>query len=417
MYVLIDVNNFYASCERVFNPRLRNIPIAVLSNNDGCVIARSAEVKALGIKLGAAYFEHKAFFKANNVYVCSSNYELYGDLSKRVMQVLEKFSPNVEPYSIDEAFLEVNFPDTFNYFEFGQQIRETILKWLDLPVGVGIAPTKTLAKIANHMAKKLPEGVFVMPADPQELLSKLPVEEVWGIGEKLSARLKKLGIQTAWQFGNTPQFFLQKHFNVCVVRTAREILGFPSLEAEDIAEPSQSISCSRSFSKPITLPEPLREAVMHYTAMACEKLRAEKLRASGINFYFRHFDDYKGRHQNGGFIIGGVPFQQPMSGTSEIMHLIGPVFSKIFVPGPKYRKAGVLLYGLIPKDIEQLDLFVPPISPESDKLNEMVDKLNAKMGRDTMFRLAEGVDRSWSMKREMLSPRYTTNWKELPIVK
>ncbi len=418
MYLLIDVNNFYASCEKVFNPQLANRPVAVLSNNDGCVVARSAELKKLGLKIGVPYYQNKRFFDDHNVHVCSSNYALYGDMSKRVMQILGTFTPNVEPYSIDEAFLEVTAQEPYDYMALGKRIRATLHQWTGLSVGVGIAPTKTLAKLANHTAKKLPEGVYVMPTDPRDFLRNLPVDEIWGIGERLGTRLKGLGITTALLLAETPQYVIRKSFTVQVARTARELLGHPCIEAEDMEEPAQSVSCSRSFCTPLTTPEPLREAIMHYAAIACEKLRRDKLRASGVNFYFRYFEDYKSRSETGGFIFGGTVLSQPLSDTSAIMRRIAPFFDRIYKPGVKYRKAGVLLYGLMPRDIEQPDLFLPRAeTPERDALNDFVDDLNRKYGRDTLFRLSEGIDRPWTMRRELLSPKYTTKWADIPRVR
>jgi len=417
MFFHIDSNSFYASCEKVFNPNLAGRPVAVLSNNDGCVVACSAELKALGFKIGTPYHQNKEFFARHNVHVCSSNYALYGDMSNRVMRILGTFAANVEPYSIDEAFLETANNNRDKCVEFGRHIRATVLQWTGLPVSVGIAPTKTLAKIANRAAKKLPEGVFDMPADQRAFLETVGIGDVWGIGEGFAKRLRTIGITTAWRLAQTPQHIIRQYFTACVMRTAWALLGKPCLEAEDIAEPAQSAGCSRSFNAPLTSPDPLREAIMHYTAIACEKMRGDRSRAAGVNFYFRYFDDFKTRHRTGGFIFGGTPFKQPLSDTSEIMNLISPIFDKVYKDGLKYRKAGVLLYGLVPRDTWQPDLFIPPVPPESDRLNDCIDALNRKHGRGSVFRLAEGTDRKWTMRRGLLSKRYTSNWNEIPVVK
>ena len=413
MYFLIDANSFYASCERVFRPDLAGRPIAVLSNNDGCVVACSAELKALGVGIGVPYYQNKIVFERCGAFVCSSNYSLYGDMSNRLMRILGTFAADVEPYSIDEAFLRTPFDDRDECTALGKRIRATILQWTGLPVGVGIAPTKTLAKLANHAGKKTPEGVFMMPPDARPFLQTVPVGEVWGIGEGFAKRLRNIGITTALKLAETPQPIIRKYFNACVSRTAWELLGNPCLEEENAEEPAQSAGCSRSFKAPLTEPDPLREAIMHYTAIACEKIRRDRLRAGGINFYFRYFDDYKSRHETGGFIFGGAPFPQPISDTTEIMHRIEPIFDKVYQPGRKYRKAGVLLYGLSPRDTYQPDLFIPPVPEASDRLNDLIDNINKKKGRDTIFRLAEGIDRNWTMRRDLLSRSYTTNWKEI----
>ena len=420
MYLLVDANNFYASCEKVFDPRLAARPVAVLSNNDGCVVACSAELKALGFKIGTPYHENRDFFARHNVHACSSNYALYGDMSARVMRILGTFAAEVEPYSIDEAFLETDAAAPGACVALAKRIRATVLRSTGLPVSVGVAPTKTLAKIANRAGKKSPEGVFAMPENPREaraFLNAVEVGDIWGIGEGFAKRLRTLGVDTALKLAEMPQPLIREHFNACVSRTAWELLGNPCLEAEDAAQPAQSAGCSRSFNAPLTAPEPLREAVMHYAAIACEKVRRDRLRATGINFYFRHFEDYKSRHQTGGFIFGGATFPQPMSDTSAIMNAIAPIFDKVYRPGLKYRKAGVLLYGLVSRDTWQPDLFMPPVPPESDRLNDCIDALNRKLGRGAVFRLAEGTSRSWTMRRAHLSPRYTTNWDELPEVK
>ena len=418
MFLHVDINSFYASCEKVFNPRLAGRPVAVLSNNDGCVVACSPELKKLGVKVGVPYFQNKPFFDRHNVHACSSNYALYGDMSCRVMKVLATFTPEVEPYSIDEAFLEASLPEPGDYGAFARDLRATLLKWTGLSAGVGAAATRTLAKLANRAAKKSPGGVFVMPRDAAEFLRGLPVGDVWGIGERLAERLRGQGITTALQLAETPQHVIRQSFHVGVARISQELLGRSCVEPGDVEAPAKSAGCSRSFCHPLESPEPLCEAVMHYAALACEKLRRDKLRASGVNFYFRHFDDYAGRHQNGGFIFGGTPFSQPLSDTSAIMRRIAPLFAKAYQPGRKYRKAGVLLYGLVPRGVEQPDLFLPRAeTPRADALNDFVDRLNRRHGRGTLFRLSEGIGRPWGMRREFLSPRYTTRWQDIPVAK
>jgi len=418
MFLHVDINSFYASCEKVFDPRLAGRPVAVLSNNDGCVVACSQELKRLGVRVGVPYFQNKAFFDRHGVHACSSNYALYGDMSGRVMKVLAMFAPEVEPYSIDEAFLEASLPGPGDYGAFARDLRATLLKWTGLSAGVGAAPTRTLAKLANRAAKKTPGGVFVMPPDAAEFLRGLPVGEVWGIGERLATRLRAQGITTALQLAETPQHVIRQSFHVGVARTSMELQGHPCIEPGDVEQPAKSAGCSRSFCHPLESAEPLREAVMHYAALACEKLRRDQVRASGVNFYFRYFDDYADRHRTGGFIFGGTPFSQPLSDTSAVMRRIAPIFAKAFQPGRKYRKAGVLLYGLVPRGAEQPDLFLPRAeTPQSDALNDFVDRLNRGHGRGTVFRLSEGIERPWGMRREFLSPRYTTRWQDIPVAK
>ena len=417
MFALVDCNNFYVSCERVFDLSLINKPVAILSNNDGCVISRSNEIKALGIKMGVPYFQLKPLIARHGIKIRSSNYELYGDLSKRVMTVLGDFSPDVEPYSIDEAFLLLSMSAGTDYFACGQQIRKKVLKWVGIPVGVGIASTRTLAKIANHIGKKSPEGVFVMPDNPSNILSKLPVEEVWGIGRRLSEKLNRLGISTAEQLRLQDDAFLRKQFNVCVARTALELNGTPALEMDSIEEPSQSISCSRSFGHPVIDLRDLSEAVAVYTSTAATKLRKENQKAAGANVYFQYYPEYGNVAKEGGITGTTVIFDFPTGDTSTMLNKITAVLPGIFIEGRRYKKAGVIFFGLESASSVQPDIFSYAESSKRDKLYETVDQINKQFGRKTIFHLAEGIQRPWTMKRDHLSPNYTTDWQQIPVVK
>jgi DNA polymerase V len=417
MFALVDCNNFYVSCERVFNLSLHNRPVAVLSNNDGCVISRSNELKALGVKMGVPYFQLKNYIKRHNIAICSSNYELYGDMSRRVMSILSEFTPSVEPYSIDEAFLNLSLPDNFDYFSLGQKIRQKILKYTGLPVGVGLASTRTLTKIANHIGKKSPDGVFVMPDEPSLILNQLPVGEVWGIGRRLTEKLKRIGIHTAGQLSAREDGFLRKQFNVCVARTAIELRGTPALESDNINEPSKSVSCSRSFGHPVIELSELKEAIASYTATASAKMRGENQKASGANVYFEYYPEYNGIKSEGGVSGTSVTFDRSTGNTGEMLNKINPVLSSLFIPGRRYKKAGVVFFGLEETRTEQPDLFDAQISERSEKLYAVVDKINKQFGRKAIFNLGEGIKQSWNMKRDHLSPNYTTNWDQIPLVK
>lgn len=417
MFALVDCNNFYVSCERVFDLSLVNKPVAILSNNDGCVISRSGELKTLGIKMGVPYFQLKPLIKAHGIVIRSSNYELYGDLSKRVMTVLGDFSPDVEPYSIDEAFLSLSLPAGAGYFAYGQQIRRRIMKWVGIPVGVGIAPTRTLAKIANHIAKKLPEGVFVMPEDKTSLLAQLPVEDVWGIGHRLADKLNRLGINTAGQLKSQDDAFIRRQFNVCVARTVMELNGTPALEMDSIGEPSKSISCSRSFGHPVIDLRDLTEAVAVYTSTAATKLRKENQKAAGANIYFQYYPEYGNQALEGGITGTTVIFDFPTGDTGTMLNKIAAVLPGIFIEGRRYKKAGVVFYGLESAAAVQQDIFSYAEASRRDKLYEAVDKINKQFGRKALFHLAEGVLRPWTMKRDHLSPNYTTDWTQIPVVK
>lgn len=417
MFALVDCNNFYVSCERVFDLSLVNKPVAILSNNDGCVISRSGELKTLGIKMGVPYFQLKPLIKAHGIEIRSSNYELYGDLSKRVMTVLGDFSPDVEPYSIDEAFLSLSLPDGAGYFAYGQQIRRKIMKWVGIPVGVGIAPTRTLAKIANHIGKKLPEGVFVMPEDNTALLAQLPVEDVWGIGHRLADKLNRLGISTAGQLKLQDDAFIRRQFNVCVARTVMELNGIPALEMDSIEDPSKSISCSRSFGHPVIALRDLTEAVAVYTSTAAMKLRKENQKAAGANVYFQYYPEYGNQALEGGITGTTVIFDFPTGDTGTMLKKIAAVLPGIFIEGRRYKKAGVVFYGLESASAVQQDIFSYAEASRRDKLYEAVDKINKQFGRKALFHLAEGVLRPWKMKRDHLSPNYTTDWTQIPVVK
>ena len=417
MFALVDCNNFYVSCERVFDLSLVNKPVAILSNNDGCVISRSGELKTLGIKMGVPYFQLNPLIKAHGIEIRSSNYELYGDLSKRVMTVLGDFSPDVEPYSIDEAFLSLSLPDGAGYFAYGQQIRRRIMKWVGIPVGVGIAPTRTLAKIANHIAKKLPEGVFVMPEDNTALLAQLPVEDVWGIGHRLADKLNRLGINTAGQLKSQDDAFIRRQFNVCVARTVMELNGTPAIDMDSIEEPSKSISCSRSFGHPVIDLRDLTEAVAVYTSTAATKLRKENQKAAGANIYFQYYPEYGNQALEGGITGTTVIFDFPTGDTGTMLKKIAAVLPGIFIEGRRYKKAGVVFYGLESAAAVQQDIFSYAEASRRDKLYEAVDKINKQFGRKALFHLAEGVLRPWTMKRDHLSPNYTTDWTQIPEVK
>ncbi len=418
MIGLVDGNNFYVSCERIFNPSLEGKPVAVLSNNDGCVISRSNEFKALNITMGTPFFQLKPIIEKHGLILKSSNYELYGDISRRVIATLAEFTPDVEQYSIDEAFIHVNLSNEQDYLSFGLEVRETILKWIGIPCGVGFAKSKTLAKIANHIAKKQKDGVFVMPDNPQSILENTPVGEIWGVGRKLSPKLEALGIRNAWQLAMTDGGFLRKKFNVTLAKTALELQGQSLIEQEDPNELSQSISCSRCFGEPVTKLSHLKESIAYYIAQAAKKLRKEKQRASGVNIYYQMFPEYKPYKIEGGFITQTVTFANPIANNSDILTVIAPFLDKMFIEGRRYKKTGIVFFGLESNSNQQLDLFSDTVKDEkSDSLSEAIDKINKQFGKGTVFNLAEGIKKPWAMKREYLSPSFTTNWEQILKVK
>ena len=426
MIALVDGNNFFVSCERVFDPSLNGKPVAVLSNNDGCCISRSNEFKSLGIAMGTPYFQLQDKIEKYGLVLRSSNYELYGDLSRRIISILHKFSPDVEQYSIDEAFIRFQTSGNKNtagnvlsyYLELGQKIRSTVLQWVGIPCGIGFAPSKTLAKIANHIGKKLPGGVFVMPEDPGEILEKLPVEEVWGVGRRLAPKLIRCRIRTAWDLANAEESFLREKFNITLAKTARELRGENLFRDEESNILSQSITCSRSFGEVVTTLEELSQAVCSYAATGAMKLRKEQQTATGINIYFQYYPEYSPYTLPGGCTATTIIFPRPTCHTTEILSAITPKLKGIFVPFRRYKKAGITYFGLESYQNKQGDLFTDREQEKrNENLSEAVDIINKKFGKKTLFHLSEGIKNSWQMKRNMLTKHYTTSWDELMEVK
>ena len=416
VFALIDCNNFYASCERVFNPSLVGKPIVVLSNNDGCVIARSNEAKAIGVPMGAPYFQFRELMKQHHVHVFSSNYQLYGDMSERVMNTLTHFLPDIEIYSIDEAFVRLDNMPTKDYFTYCMMVREIVLQWTGIPVSIGIAPTKVLAKIANHVAKKRTrEGVFVIPPAQSNrlLLDSFPIEDIWGVGRKWSSRLRLAGIGTAYDLQQADIAMIRRHYTVVGERLVRELNGISCLDLEEIA-PKKNILSSKSFGRTVTKKQELAEALSNYAARACDKLRAQHSRASALSVFlrtnrFRVNDRQYGNHAMHEFAL-------PTSDTSEIITATKVCLNRIYRSGYNYKKCGVMLHDLLPETHQQQSLFSHTDYARSDALMHAIDTLNRKYGRDHVFFAAQGVKRAWKMRSDLCSPRYTTRWSDLPIV-
>lgn len=414
MIGLVDGNNFYVSCERIFDLSLEGKPVAVLSNNDGCVISRSNEFKALKIPMGTPYFQLR---NRKDLIMRSSNYELYGDISRRIIQILAEFVPEVEQYSIDEAFIHPELPDSADFRKLGETIRAAVLQWVGVPCGIGFAPSKTLAKIANHIGKKQPSGVFVMPPDPMPVLEKLPLSEVWGVGHRLAPKLEAAGFRNARQLAEADPVFIQKKFSVITARTVVELRGQSVIEREDPDELSKSISCSRSFGHPVIGFNDLHEAVASYTASAAVKLRKEKQCAAGVNIYFQYYPEYEPVFLSGGFSSTTVMFESPTDDTSAMLSAIKPKLPGIFTEGRRYKKAGIIFFGLEPQTVHP-DLFGDAVKQEKSRhLSDAMDRINRQYGRGTLRHLSEGLTQPWKMNRSLQTPRYTTNWDELPVVK
>lgn len=420
MFALVDVNNFYASCETVFRPDLRGKPVVVVSNNDGCIISRSAEAKALGITMTEPYFKIKAALQRQNVTVFSSNYALYADLSHRIMSTLEEITPGIEVYSIDEAFINMTgIASCMALADFGRQIRQQILQNTGLTVSVGIAPTKTLAKLANYAAKKWPQtGGVVDLSDNlrrQKLLPRVPVGEVWGVGRKISNKLELMGMTTAAHLADSPTWIMRKHFNVVLERTVRELRGESCLAMGEFAPAKQQIICSRSFGQRITTYGDMHQAICAYGERAAEKLRAEHQYCCVISVFMRtspHADNevFYSPQASGRLAV-------PSCDTRDIIRVASDGLQRIWRDGLRYMKAGVMLSDFFSQGVAQLNLFDDhPPRPNSDALMATIDKLN-KSGRGTVWFAGQGIQQRWAMKREMLSPGYTTRFSDLPRVK
>ena len=419
VFALVDCNNFYASCEKLFRPDLKDTPVVVLSNNDGCVVARSREAKLLGIKMGVPVFQIKAEMQRHGILAFSSNYALYADLSSRVMRTLEEMAPRVEVYSIDEAFLDLTgIESVLSLVEFGQQVRERIGHWIGITVCVGIAPTKTLAKLANHAAKKYPatQGVVDLtnPDRQRRLLALVPVDDVWGVGKRLSKRLNALGITTALDLANASPRAIRDQFSVVLERTVRELNGESCIELEEIPPTKKQIVCSRSFGVKVTQFELLREAVCEYATRATEKLRKEQQQAKVLTVFIRTspFKDNEPQYSNsasGELLI-------PSCDTRDFIELANHLLKRIWKDGFRYAKAGVMLSDFYDPGMFQPGLFDDvSIRSNSQQLMSVLDTIN-QSGAGKVFFAGQGTKKDWSMKREHLSPAYTTRWDQLPRV-
>ena len=422
MVGLVDGNNFFVSCERVFNRRLVGRPVAVLSNNDGCCVSRSNEFKALGIAMGTPYYQLKNREKSGELDFCSSNYELYGDMSRRIISILREEALDVEQYSIDEAFIYPPTGNGIDLVEYGKRLRAKILRWVGIPCGgVGFAPTKTLAKIANHIGKKQPGGVFLLPDDPTEILASLPAGEVWGVGRRLALKLRAERIFSAKDLRDASDDVIRSVGGVVLLRTATELRGKPCNEERDYDADPDSVSCSRSFGEPVTTLDGISESLASFTAQAATKLRKHSMLAAGCNIYAQIFRSGGG----GDCIERTVMFPEPTDATNAMLDAIRPEVPALFLPGTRYRKTGVVFFGLEKANApRQLDLFSPdlrspfPVPRSQSPLYKAIDAINARYGKGKVFSASEGIgERSWKMKRSKLSKRASTRWDELMVVR
>ena len=413
---LVDCNSFYVSCERLFNPKIRKKPVVVLSNNDGCIISRSNEAKALGIKMGEPYFKAKDIIIRNKVEVFSSNYSLYGDLSRRVMRTLKRFNSEIEIYSIDEAFIDLsNFPDD-EVEKIGKEIRETVLQWTGIPTSIGIAKTKTLSKVANHIAKKKESGVTNLVGidnlDP--ILEKVEINDIWGVGKQLTKFYQKNGIYNAKQLKNKSNTWIKKSSNVLGSRTAMELRGIPCINLETTQTKRKSCVVSRSFGKRIEKFQELKEAVASYCLNASEKIRSESLVAKAITVFVRTspFQRNYGYYSN----AKTIDFPIATNNSIEIVKTAVSILEAIFKNGYQYQKAGVMLTGLR-NDDGRKNLFSSEKDEKINSLMKSIDNTNYRYGRSTLSLASAGVQKKWNMRRQYSSKIDTADFYSLPRIK
>ncbi|HPE58340.1 MAG TPA: Y-family DNA polymerase [Bacteroidales bacterium] len=417
LFALVDCNNFYTSCEKVFYPALEGKPVVVLSNNDGCIIARSEEAKQVGIKMGVPVFEIEQLIDRHKVHVFSTNYALYGDFSQRVMNTLSELVPDMEIYSIDEAFLDVSFKKPEALEAFGRTIRETVMKHTGIPVSIGFAATKTLAKAANHLAKNNDQfgGVLYLRDDQnaEQLLANASVKEVWGVGEKYEAFFKKAGILSALDLKQADANRIREHLGIVGQRLVLELNGTVCYPLNDNPDLKKEICTSRSFGHPIETYEELEQATTTYAGKVATKLRREKSLANSM-LVFVMTNKYARGPQYVNYKI--VKFPGPTNQTAALIHYAVIALKALYKKGFKYKKSGIIVSDVIPQSGQQTGLWDDTQKPKNTKLAEVIDRINEQAGIDTVKFAIQGTDETWKMRQHNLSPHYTTRWEDLLIV-
>jgi DNA polymerase V len=417
---LVDGNNFYVSCERVFNPHLWHKPVVVLSNNDGCAVARSNEVKALGVKMGEPWFKMRALAQQHGIIALSSNYALYGDMSQRMMQLLSQYGHGQEVYSIDESFLDLSGYGS-QATRIGQQIRQQLAQQLALPVGVGIGASKTQAKLANHLAKKRPiyQGVCnlndMTSAEREATLATIDIGEVWGIGSRSADRLRALGIHHVLALAQSEPQRVRRHFSIVMERIIHELRGIPCLELAEVIPPRQQIQATRSFGAPIHTLEGLMEAIAHFVRLACQRLRQQQSVAGALHLFIRT-NPFRERDP---FYAQGVTIALATASDDELLltHLARQGLQRIYRPGYAYAKAGVGLLAIEGAAQQATDLFSSPhLRQRSQALMTTLDQLRQRFGAGIIHSAAENPTPHWRGRASNRTPRYTTRWDELPVV-
>ena len=416
MIALVDVNCFYVSCERVFCPALRGLPVVVLSNNDGCVVARSDEAKALQIGMGQPLFEIRGMVKKHGLKVFSSNYPLYGDMSARAMNILRRFAPSVEVYSVDEAFLDLEGMAFDDLMPHARNIRQTVLRWVGLPVCVGVAPTKVLAKIANRIAKKdkLGNGVCVLADNWDAVLQEVEVGDVWCIGRQYANLLRGYGIKTAYDLAQADDTWVRKHLTITGLRIKKELEGEPCIRLETETPDKKSVGTTRSFREPLRTKDALGKALADFAARCGEKLRRQQSSAALLTAFIHTNRFAKGAPPYGASFT--VSFSTPTNSTLQLVKAAQYVLNKIYREGYDYKNAGVLLSGLTPQSNVQISLFDPVSYEKHQRLMVAMDGVNARYGRNTVQVAAQTIGTGAQLTRQtQLSPCYTTKWEEILV--
>lgn len=414
MFALVDCNNFYVSCERVFAPHLNNKPVIVLSNNDGCVVSRSQEAKALGIKMGEPAFKIGSLLEKHNVHIFSSNYALYADLSSRIMKTISEFVPEMEIYSIDEAFLDLSNYKNHDFYEFGCKIKKTVKQWTGVPTSIGIAPTKALAKVANHVAKHLKQngGVFVIePHQIEETLKDFPIEEIWGIGRQYSRLLHRFNINTALDLIKLENKWILKFLTVVGLKLVNELRGIPSIELELVRPNKKNICTSRSFGEMTSDITILQQAVSNYASACAYKLRKQESCAN-ILLVFVETNRFR---ENDPQYNNSITIKLPEASNDSftLINFALLALEKIYKEGYNYKKAGVIVSGIVPSLHIQGNLFYQTDKSKINNVMKAVDSINKEMGRNFVRCAVQGYKHKWKLRQERLSPCYTTRWTDL----
>jgi len=418
MYALIDCNNFYASCERLFRPELNGKPIVVLSNNDGAVIARSNEAKAIGVPMGALAFKFESFFLEHNIYVFSANFALYGDMSHRVMTILQEYSPECEIYSIDEAFLKLSGFEMYDLHKYGQEIQQRVKKNTGIPISVGIAPTKALSKVANRIVKKYPielNNSYVIDSEEKRLkaVKWLKIEDVWGIGRKLAHRLQQVGVKTAYDFTQLNDSWVKRNLSIVELRLKHDLQGIATLNLEDL-KPRKNIATTRSFERNLKDFKDIHERITTFAVSCAEKLRKQRSKCTAIMVFIRTNSHRQELAQHNGSTVIRLPY--PTNSSIEIAQFACEGLERIYKKGYQYKKAGVIIMDFKPENEVQLNIFENS-NPKHQQLMKVIDQLNTEYGQQKIKLASQDQKRVWKMKQERLSPRYTTRLSDIITIK